>query len=146
MKEECLLTGALEPTNEAYAVAKIACIKLCQAYRQQYGANFIVGIPANVFGPLDDFSEDNSHVIAAMMRKMHEAKFAGADDFEVWGTGNPRREFIYVDDLANASIFLMNHYDGSEPINVGTGGNVSISELTRIIKELTNYNGRISLL
>ena len=144
MKEEYLLTGALEPTNEAYAVAKIAGIKLCQAYRQQYGANFIVGIPANVFGPLDDFSEDNSHVIAALLRRMHEARSAGADDFEVWGTGNPRREFIYVDDLANASIFLMNHYDGSEPINVGTGEDVSISELARIIKEVTNYNGKIS--
>lgn len=144
MKVEQLLTGSLEPTNEAYSVAKISGIKLCQAYKQQYGADFIAGIPANVFGPGDDFSEENSHVIAGILRRMHEAKKSNSDTFKVWGTGKPRREFIYLDDLADACIYLMNRYDGLEPVNIGSGQDVSIAELTQIIKDVTGYNGDIS--
>ncbi len=143
MREEALLTGPLEPTNEAYAVAKIAGIKLCQAYRQQYGANFIVAIPANVFGPGDDFSPEDSHVIASLMRKMHEAKLNGSKFVEIWGTGMPRREFIFADDLAEASVFIMSHYEGSQPINVGGGENLSIKDLALMIQEVTEYQGEI---
>jgi GDP-L-fucose synthase len=141
MRIESLLTGPLEPTNEAYAVAKIAGIKLCEAYRQQYGANFIVGIPANAFGPDDDFSLDNSHVIPALLRKMHEAKTQSADQVEIWGTGAPRREFIFADDLAEACIFVMQHYDGAEPINLGGGEDVSIRELADLALKVVGYQG-----
>ena len=143
MKEEYLLTGVLEKTNEAYAVAKIAGIKLCQAYRQQYGVHFIVGIPANVYGPGDDFSEEDSHVIAALLRRMIEYRQSGIETCEIWGTGKARREFIYVDDLATACIFLMNCYDGIEPINIGSGQEVAIAELAEITKEVTGYPGDI---
>jgi GDP-L-fucose synthase len=143
MKEEYLLTGSLEKTNEAYAVAKIAGIKLCQAYRQQYGMQFIVGIPANVYGPGDDFSEEDSHVIAALLRRMIEYRRAGIETCEIWGSGKARREFVYVDDLATACIFLMNCYDDIEPINIGSGQEVSITELAEITKEVTGYPGDI---
>ena len=141
MRVESLFTGPLEPTNEAYAVAKIAGIKLCQAYRQEYGANFIVGIPANAFGPGDDFSPDNSHVIAALIRKMHEAKVASSASVEIWGTGTPRREFIFADDLADACLFVMQGYDGAEPINLGVGTDLSIAELAELVKETVGYVG-----
>jgi GDP-L-fucose synthase len=143
MRIESLLTGPLEPTNEAYAVAKIAGIKLCEAYRQQYGANFIVGIPANAFGPEDDFSLDNSHVIPALLRKMHEAKARSADQVEIWGTGAPRREFIFADDLAEACIFVMQHYNGAEPINLGGGEDVSIRELADLALKVVGYQGQL---
>jgi GDP-L-fucose synthase len=143
MREEDLLTGPLEPSNEAYAVAKIAGIKLCQAYRQQHGSNFIVGIPANVFGPGDDFSLEDSHVIAALIRKMHEAKIRNAKFVEIWGTGSPRREFIFADDLADACIFLMNRYDETQPINLGGGQDMSISDLATAVKEVTGFLGEI---
>ena len=143
MRIESLLTGPLEPTNEAYAVAKIAGIKLCQAYRQQYGANFISGIPANVFGPGDDFSLENSHVIAALIRKMHEAKILGSECVEIWGTGTPRREFIFADDLADACLFIMRAYNGPEPINIGSGVDLSIGELAALIKQIVGYPGSL---
>lgn len=143
MRVESLLTGSLEPTNEAYAVAKIAGIKLCQAYRQQYGANFISGIPANAFGPGDDFSLEDSHVVAALIRKMHEAKEQGREGVEIWGTGAPRREFIFADDLADACIFVMSQYDGTQPINLGCGSDMSIAELAWAVKEVTGFQGQI---
>lgn len=143
MRVESLLTGPLESTNEAYAVAKIAGIKLCQAYRQQYGVSFIVGIPANVFGPGDDFSLEDSHVIAAMIRKVHEARLSGAPSVDVWGTGTPRREFVYADDLADACLFVMQNYDGAEPINLGGGTDVSIGELAQLVKEVAGYEGEL---
>jgi len=143
MRVESLLTGSLEPTNEAYAVAKIAGIKLCQAYRQQYGANFIVGIPANAFGPGDDFSPEDSHVIAALIRKMHQAKRKGTPTVEIWGTGTPRREFIFADDLADACLFVMQKYDGTEPINLGGGTDLSIGELAQLTKEVVGYEGEL---
>jgi len=144
MRVESLLTGPLEPTNEAYAIAKIAGIKLCQAYRQQYGANFSIGIPANFFGPGDDFSLADSHVIPALMRKMHEAKISGANQAEIWGSGRPRREFLFVDDLAEASIFVMQRYEGASPINIGGGVDLSIAELAALIKEIVGYTGELA--
>lgn len=143
MGEEALLTGPLEPTNEAYAVAKIAGLKLCQAFRQQYGANFISGIPANAFGPCDDFGLEDSHVIAALIRKMHEAKTQGKASVDVWGSGSPRREFIYVDDLADACLFLMGAYDAPQPINIGSGSDLSIRELAELIRQVVAYPGRL---
>ena len=143
MKEEYLLTGHLEPTNEAYAVAKIAGIKLCQAYHQQYGVNFISAIPANTYGPGDNFDLEGAHVIPALIRKMHEAKVLGAESLEIWGTGTPRREFIFADDLASACIFVMCEYDEPQPINLGTGCNLSIRELAVLIKEVVGYQGEL---
>jgi GDP-L-fucose synthase len=143
MREDRLLTGPLEPTNEPYAVAKIAGLKLAQSYRLQHGANFICGIPANCFGPGDDFSPDNSHVISALMRRMHEAKEMGREEVTVWGTGKPRREFIYADDLGDACIFAMKEYKGLEPINLGPGGDLSIAELAGMIREVTRFPGKI---
>lgn len=143
MREEALLTGPLEPTNEAYAIAKIAGIKLCESYRKQYGANLISGIPANVFGPGDDFGLEDSHVIAALMRKMHEAKMRRQSSVYIWGSGSPRREFIYVDDLADACIFLMEAYDAPQPINIGSGSDVSIRELAGLIQEVVGYPGQL---
>ena len=143
MRVESLMTGLLEPTNEAYAVAKIAGIKLCQAYRQQYGADFIVGIPANAFGTDDDFSLEDSHVIPAMLRKMHEAKAHGADQVEIWGTGTPRREFVFADDLAEACIFVVQNYNSDEPINLGGGADVSIHELAHLAGEVVGYKGQL---
>lgn len=143
MKEEDILTGVLEPTNEAYAVAKIAGLKLCQAYRFQYGVKFIVGIPANAFGPGDDFSTEDSHVVAALLMRMHEAKCRNESSVQIWGTGAPRREFIYADDLAHACVHVMQHYDDNEPINLGTGESVSIAELAFLIKDITEFSGEI---
>jgi len=141
MQVESLMTGSLEPTNEAYAVAKIAGIKLCQAYCQQYGANFITGIPANAFGPGDDFSLEESHVIPALIRKMHDAKMASAESVEIWGTGIARREFILADDLADACLFIMDKYEEKTPINIGGGLDLSIKELAGLIKEAVGYRG-----
>lgn len=143
IKEEYLLTGALEPTNEPYAVAKIAGIKLCQAYRDQYGCNFIAAMPTNLYGPGDNFDLQTSHVMPALIRKFLEAKAKGQSSVSVWGTGSPRREFLYVDDLADACLFLMKHYDEREIINVGTGEDISIKELAGLIKEMTAYTGTI---
>jgi len=144
MQVDSLLTGSLEPTNEPYAVAKIAGIKLCQAYCQQYKVNFVSVIPANAFGPWDDFSLENSHVIAALMRKMYEAKIKGIQSVEIWGTGTPRREFIFIDDLANAGVFVLNHYDSAVPINLGSGIDFSIAELAECIKEVVGFQGKLT--
>ena len=143
MKEEHLLTGPLEPTNEWYAVAKIAGIKMCQAYRRQYGFNAIALMPTNLYGPGDNFDLQTSHVLPALMRKFHEAKVSGAPRIVVWGTGKPRREFLHVDDLAAASLFLMRHYDAEEIVNVGVGEDISIAELVGLIREVVGYQGEI---
>ena len=136
MREEHLLSGPLEPTNEAYAVAKIAGIKLCQAYRKQYGDKFISAMPTNLYGQNDNFDLTSSHVLPAMMRKFHDAKGAGVKEVEIWGTGAPRREFLHVDDLADACVFLMGHYDADQHINVGTGQDLSIRELAGLVRSI----------
>ena len=138
-----LLTGSLEPTNEWYAVAKIAGIKLCQAYRRQYGCNFISAMPCNLYGPGDNFDPNSSHVVPALMRKMHEAKAAGSDEVVVWGTGTPRREFLHVDDLADALVHLLEWYADEQHINVGVGVDVTIAELSETLKEVTGFGGRL---
>lgn len=143
IKEECLLSGYLEPTNEPFAVAKIAGIKMCQAYNQEYGTNFIVAIPTNTYGPNDNFNLDNSHVISALIRKFHNAKVKVDKSVKVWGTGKPIRDFIYVNDLADASIFLMENYNESGIINIATGEEVSIKELAYLIKEIIGFEGEI---
>ena len=143
MREEDLLSGRLEPTNEPYAIAKIAGIKLCQAYRAQYGDQFISAMPTNLYGPLDNFSLTSSHVLPALIRKFHDAKMAGHADVLVWGTGTPRREFLHVDDLADACVFLMARYDGAEHINVGTGEDLSIRELAELVREVVYPNARL---
>jgi GDP-L-fucose synthase len=143
MRPESLLTGPLEPTNDAYAVAKLAGWKLCQAYRRQWGAPFITAIPANSFGPFDDFSPESGHVIPALMRRMHEAKLRNDEAVTVWGTGRPVREFVYVRNLADACLFVMRHYDGDEPLNLGSGSEMSIKEAARLIAEVVGYRGRI---
>lgn len=143
MRPEALLTGPLEPTSEAYAVAKIAGIKLCQAYRRQHGAHFISVIPADAFGLGSKFSAEDSHVVPALMVKMHEAKQHGHERVEIWGTGNPRREFTFADDLADACLLLMREYDSAEPINVGAGETVSIFEIASQIQEVVGYRGRL---
>ena len=142
MKEEYLLTGILEPTNESYAIAKISGIKMCQAYNKQYGTNFISVMPTNLYGPGDNFDLETSHVLSALIRKFHEAKLSG-QPVTVWGTGTPRREFLYVNDLAEACIFLMNCYDGEDIINIGTGLDISIKELAGFISEVIGYRGEI---
>ena len=144
IKEEYLLSGFLEPTNEAYSIAKIAGIKLCQAYNKQYKTNFISAQPSNVYGPNDNFNPESSHVIAGLIRRLHEAKQSNQKSIDCWGTGNVRREFIYVDDLAKALIFLMHHYDGNEIINVGTGEDVSIKELVKHLVSVIEYHGEIN--
>ena len=131
IREEFLLTGPLESTNEPYALAKIAGIKLCQAYRRQYGANFISAMPTNLYGPYDNFDLSSSHVVPALMRKFHEAKQEGRREVTIWGSGRPRREFLHVDDLADACVFLMGRYDGADHVNVGTGEDLTILELAR---------------
>jgi GDP-L-fucose synthase len=136
MKEEHLLTGLLEPTNEPYAIAKIAGIKLCEAYRRQYGANFISAMPTNLYGQNDNFDLTQSHVLPALIRKFHDAKVEGRHEVTIWGTGNPRREFLHVDDLADACVFLMDHYDELGHINVGTGEDLSIRELADAVKHV----------
>jgi len=164
MKEEYLLSGYLEPTNEPYAIAKIAGIKMCQSYNRQYGTNYISVMPTNLYGPNDNFDIQNAHVLPALIRKFHEAKVAmqqaeaevkKLDDHcskpnpqsqpsvIIWGTGYPRREFLYVDDLADACIFLMNNYDSSEIINIGVGKDISIRELALMVKEIVDYNGEL---
>lgn len=143
IKEEYLLTGALESTNQWYAVAKIAGIKLCQAYRQQYGWSAICAMPTNLYGPGDNFDLATSHVLPALLRKFHEAKVKGEPQVVVWGTGTPRREFLYVDDLADACIFLMQHYDAADIINVGTGEDISIRELAALVQHIVGYQGDI---
>ncbi|MFH1706603.1 MAG: GDP-L-fucose synthase [Planctomycetota bacterium] len=143
MREECLLSGPLEPTNEAYAVAKIAGIKLCQTYRRQFGADFIAAQPTNLYGPHDNFHPENAHVMPALIRRFHEARLAGADRVTMWGTGTPRREFLFVDDLVAALVFLMRHYDGGEIVNVGTGTDVTIRELGELVARTVGFKGRI---
>jgi GDP-L-fucose synthase len=142
--ESALLGGALEPTNEPYAVAKIAGIKLCQAFAHEYGANFICAMPTNLYGPHDNFDLERSHVLAALMRKAHEAKQTGASEIVVWGSGNPRREFLHVDDLAAACLFLLQHYDQPEIINVGTGKDLTIRELAELVCEIIGFEGGLS--
>ena len=144
MREEHLLTGPLEPTNEAYAIAKIAGIKMCQAYRRQYGFNAISLMPTNLYGPGDNFDLETSHVLPALIRKFHEAKVSGEREVVVWGTGTPRREFLHVDDLADAALFLMERYDSEEIINVGVGEDLSIRELAELVAEVVGYRGEIT--
>jgi len=136
MREEHLLTGALEGTNEPYAIAKIAGIKLCQAYRRQYGSDFISSMPTNLYGPNDNFDLASSHVLPAMIRKFHDAKVEGRPEVTIWGTGTPRREFLHVDDLADACVFLMERYDEAPHINVGTGEDLSIRELAELVRSI----------
>ncbi|MEW6379836.1 MAG: GDP-L-fucose synthase [bacterium] len=143
MREESLLDGKLEPTNEPYAVAKIAGIKMCQAYNRQYGTRFICVMPTNLYGPGDNFDLENSHVLPALIRKFHEAREEHKPLVEVWGTGRARREFLFVDDLADACLFLMQHYTSSEPINVGVGKDITIHELALLIQRITGYRGEL---
>jgi len=143
MKVQYLMTGKLEPTNEPYATAKLAGLLLCQAYRRQFNKPFITAIPSNVFGPDDDFSLEDSHVVGALMRRMHEAKTRGQAHIDVWGSGLPRREFIFSRDLARACLFLMDAYDGDEPVNVGVGSDWSIREIAEMICEAVGYNGEL---
>jgi len=143
IKEEYLLTGLLEPTNDAYAIAKIAGIKMCQSFNQQYGTNFISVMPTNLYGPNDNYDLNNSHVLPAMIRKFHEAKLEGKDKVEIWGTGKPMREFLYVDDLADACYHLMMNYNGSEVVNIGTGLDITIKDLALTIKEVVGFRGDI---
>jgi GDP-L-fucose synthase len=143
MKEEYLLDGKLEPTNEPYAIAKIAGIKMCQAYNRQYGTNFISVMPTNLYGPHDNFELQSSHVLPALIRKFVDARRASAASMTVWGTGAPKREFLFVDDLADAVVYLMNHYDDGEIVNIGTGKDITILELAHLIKEEVGFNGSI---
>lgn len=143
LREEDLLSGPLEPTNEPYAIAKLAGLKMCQAYRQQFGDNFITVLPTSLYGPGDNYHPQNSHVLPGLLRKFHQAKDQGAPQVEVWGTGAPRREFMHVDDLADACIFLMEHYHEIQPINVGTGQDISIRELAEMIKSVVDYEGQV---
>ena len=142
--ESALLGGPLEPTNEAYAIAKIAGIKLCQAYASEYGKNFVSGMPTNLYGPNDNFDLVTSHVLAALLRKAHEAKTSGAREIVVWGSGKPRREFLHVDDLASACLFLLQNYDRSEIINIGTGTDLTVRELAELICEVVGFDGELT--
>jgi GDP-L-fucose synthase len=143
IREEALLSGALEPTNEAYAVAKIAGIKLCQAYRREYGSRFISAMPTNLYGPRDNFDLVSSHVLPALIRKFHEAKLAGSPSVTVWGTGRVRREFLHVDDMAAACLFLMDRYDDERIINVGSGADVTIAEAADAVRRAVGYDGTV---
>lgn len=143
LKEEYLLQGYLEPTNEPYAIAKIAGIKLAESYRHQYGCNFISAMPTNLYGPNDNYDLKNSHVLPALLRKFHDATINNKDQVEIWGTGSPRREFMHVDDLADACAFLMKNYDESQFVNVGVGTDVSIKELAEIVAEVTGFGGEL---
>jgi GDP-L-fucose synthase len=143
IREDALLTGPLEPTNSAYAIAKIAGLEMCQAYRRQYGFNAISLMPTNLYGPGDDFDPESAHVLPALIRKFHDAKVTGADHVVVWGTGAPRREFLHVDDLADAALFLMQRYDDDTPINVGAGEDISIRELAGLVREVVGVQAEI---
>lgn len=143
MKEEALLTGALEPTNEPYAIAKIAGIKMCEAYRSEFGCNFVSVMPTNLYGPGDNYDLQNSHVLPAMLRKFHEAKTNGDQSVVLWGTGSPLREFLHADDMADATIFCMDHYDGAMHINVGSASEVSIGQLAEMVADVVGYRGQI---
>ena len=142
--EDALLTGALEPTNEAYAIAKIAGIKLCEAYRRQHGCDFISAQPCNLYGPGDTFDERNSHVIPALMMKAHAAKISGAQTMEVWGSGKPLREFLHVDDLADGLVFLLKHYAGESPVNIGSGEEITIGVLAGTIAKVVGFEGEVT--
>jgi Nucleoside-diphosphate-sugar epimerases len=141
IKEQDLLTAPLEPTNQWYAIAKIAGIKMCQAFRRQYGCDFISAMPSNLYGPGDNFDLQSSHVLPALLRKIHEAKHTGCRTVTIWGSGTPRREFLYVDDLAEGLIFLLEHYSDEEPVNVGSGTDISIRELATVIADILEYDG-----
>ena len=143
IKEEYLLTGSLEPTNEAYAIAKIAGLKMCQFYKQQYGCNFISAMPTNLFGINDNFNLENSHVLPALLRKFIEAKQNNKQEVTIWGSGTPKREFLFVDDLAEACLFLMENYNGNETVNIGTGEDVSIKELAETIMKIVGFEGNL---
>lgn len=144
MREEHLLTGELEPTNQPYAIAKIAGLELCRSYNRQHGTNFISVMPTNLYGPGDNFHLKTSHVLPALIRKFHEAKARGEPSVTVWGTGAPRREFLHVDDLADACLHLMDHYSGDEPVNIGVGKDISIGELAELVRDVVGYGGEIS--
>jgi GDP-L-fucose synthase len=144
LREDSMLTGPLEPTNEPYAIAKIAGIKMAEAYRSQYGADFISVMPTNLYGPGDNYHPEYSHVVAALIRRFHEAKISGAADVAVWGTGTPRREFLYVDDLADACVHLMKTYSSEELVNIGTGEDITIAEFARVVAKVVGYTGTIS--
>lgn len=144
IKEGCLLTGELEPTNEPYAIAKIAGIKLCESYRDQYGCNFISAMPTNLYGPNDNYDLNNSHVLPALLTKFHMAKKEGISEVEIWGTGAPKREFLHVDDLASACFFLLQHYNEKEIVNIGCGEDISIKNLALIIKEIVGFDGELA--
>lgn len=143
IKEEYLLTGLLEPTNEPYAIAKIAGVKMCENYNRQYGCNFISVMPTNLYGPNDNYDLKNSHVLPALLRKFHEAKLNAAATVEVWGSGTPKREFLHVDDLAKACLHLMETYEGNVSVNIGTGQDLSIKELASMIKDIVGFKGKI---
>mgnify|MGYP006270758775 CR=1 FL=1 len=143
IREEALLTGPLEPTNEWYAVAKIAGIKLCQAYRRQYGRDFVATMPTNLYGAHDNFDLESSHVLPALLRKAHEARRAGGDSLQIWGSGTPRREFLHVDDLADALVFVLRHYSDDAPINVGCGEDITIADLARLVMEVVGFDGTL---
>jgi GDP-L-fucose synthase len=144
LKEEYLLTGPLEPTNDAYAIAKIAGIHMCDAYRSQYGCNYISVMPTNLYGPNDNYDLNNSHVLPALIRKMHEAKASGAHQVEIWGDGSPLREFLHADDLADACLYLMDHYNEAGFVNIGTGTDLSIGDLARTIQKVVGYEGQLA--
>src|SRR5690606_14823713 len=143
IKEEYLLTGSLEPTNEAYAIAKIAGVKMCETYNRQYGCNFISVMPTNLYGPNDNFDPETSHVLPALLRKIHEAKVAGRPSVSLWGTGSPLREFLHVDDLADACVFIVKRYNDHRPINIGTGQEISIRDLGRLVAQVVGYEGEL---
>ena len=144
LREDSILTGPLEPTNEPYAIAKIAGIKMVEAYRSQYGSDFINVMPTNLYGPGDNYHPEYSHVVAALIRRFHEAKLSGVSNVVVWGTGTPRREFLYVDDMADACIHLMKNYSADELVNVGTGEDITIAEFARLVAVSVGYSGEIS--
>ncbi|MCH5225023.1 MAG: GDP-L-fucose synthase [Muribaculaceae bacterium] len=143
MPESCLLTSSLEPTNEAYALAKISGLKYCEYLNRQYGTDFISVMPTNLYGPNDNYHPENSHVLPALIRRFHEAKISGAEAVTCWGDGSPLREFLYVDDLANLCVFLMNNYSGNETVNAGTGKEITIKDLTRLVADIVGYKGKI---
>ena len=143
IREDSLLTGALEPTNEWYAIAKIAALKLCQAYRRQHGRDFISAMPTNLYGPGDNYDLKNSHVLPALLRKAHEAKAAGREDLDIWGSGSPMREFLHVDDCADGLVYLMQHYSEAEPINLGSGVDLPIADLAQMIMGVVGLTGEL---